>query len=414
MPRNWPLLDLAACPAALPDVTHLAYLAIQRFIRQGTKRHFADPRAARSIQETRSCCHRPHSHRRHHPIRQSHPDLRLNKNLNICPQTINDSHVLKWYPRQMIGLSNSARSTVQSSIIMKKLSLATSVIVVGLLLFSGCNHKSESGAPGSSAKHAIAVIPKGTTLIFWQSVHAGANKAGEEFGYQIYWNGPERETDRERQIQIIEDFIVQKVDGIVLAPLDRKALIPSVEKLANLKIPCAIIDSGIDTDKYICFAATDNYQGGAMAARHMGQILQGKGKVVVVKYVPGSASTTERENGFIETIQKEFPGIQIADSKYGQDTVETALQATEDLLTRHPDLQGLYACNASTAVGALQGLQSQKRTAVKMVGFDAERALIDGLRGGQIDALVVQNPFKMGYEGVKAVVATIKGETVAK
>jgi len=199
-----------------------------------------------------------------------------------------------------------------------------------------------------------------------------------------------------------------------LAPLDRKALIPSVEKLANLKIPCAIIDSGIDTDKYICFAATDNYQGGAMAARHMGQILQGKGKVVVVKYVPGSASTTERENGFIETIQKEFPGIQIADSKYGQDTVETALQATEDLLTRHPDLQGLYACNASTAVGALQGLQSQKRTAVKMVGFDAERALIDGLRGGQIDALVVQNPFKMGYEGVKAVVATIKGETVAK
>ena len=297
---------------------------------------------------------------------------------------------------------------------MKKLSLATSVVVVGVLLFSGCNRKSESGAPGSSAKHAIAVIPKGTTHIFWQSVHAGANKAGEEFGYQIYWNGPERETDRERQIQIIEDFIVQKVDGIVLAPLDRKALIPSVEKLANLKIPCAIIDSGIDTDKYICFAATDNYQGGAMAARHMGQILQGKGKVVVVKYVPGSASTTERENGFIETIQKEFPGIQIADSKYGQDTVETALQATEDLLTRHPDLQGLYACNASTAVGALQGLQSQKRTAVKMVGFDAERALIDGLRGGQIDALVVQNPFKMGYEGVKAVVATIKGETVAK
>src|SRR5437764_13849565 len=162
-----------------------------------------------------------------------------------------------------------------------------------MLFSSGCK-KSESGTEQKAkdtapAKHAIAVIPKGTTHIFWQSVHAGANKAGEEFGYQIYWNGPERETDRERQIQIIEDFIVQKVDGIVLAPLDRKALIPSVEKLANLKIPCAIIDSGIDTDKYICFAATDNYQGGAMAARHMGQILQGKGKVVVVKYVPGSA-----------------------------------------------------------------------------------------------------------------------------
>ena len=300
--------------------------------------------------------------------------------------------------------------------------ILTSALGLAVLTQFGCDKKAENQgggtgstpAPSGSSKHAIAVIPKGTTHIFWQSVRAGAQKAGEEFGYQIFWNGPERETDRERQIQIIEDFIVQKVDGVVLAPLDRKALIPSVEKLDSLKIPCAIIDSGIDTDKYVCFAATDNYQGGAMAAKRMGEILQGKGKVVVVKYVPGSASTTERENGFIETIKKDFPGIEIVDTKYGQDTVETALQATEDLLTRHPDLQGLYACNASTAVGALQGLQSQKRAEVKMVGFDAEKALLNGLKAGQIDALVVQNPFKMGYEGVKAVVSKIKGETVPK
>jgi len=301
---------------------------------------------------------------------------------------------------------------------MKKSVLASTL--AALLAYSGCEKKPETQGSGSSTpapgsgKHAIAVIPKGTTHIFWQSVRAGAQKAGDEFGYQIFWNGPERETDRERQIQIIEDFIVQKVDGVVLAPLDRKALIPSVEKLDSLKIPCAIIDSGIDTDKYVCFAATDNYQGGAMAAKRMGEILQGKGKVVVVKYVPGSASTTERENGFIETIKKDFHGIEIVDTKYGQDTVETALQATEDLLTRHPDLQGLYACNASTAVGAFQGLQSQKRAEVKMVGFDAEKALIDGLKAGQIDALVVQNPFKMGYEGVKAVVDKIKAQTVPK
>jgi ribose transport system substrate-binding protein len=293
--------------------------------------------------------------------------------------------------------------------------LGSCLLLAALLLpLAACNRNAADHDAEPSSAHVIAVIPKGTTHIFWQSVHAGANKAGQEFGYQIHWNGPERETDRERQIQIIEDFIVQKVDGIVLAPLDREALVPSVEKLASLKIPCAIIDSGINTDKYVCFAATDNYQGGVMAARRMGEVLQAKGKVVVVKYVPGSASTTERENGFIETIQKEFPNIQIVDAKYGQDTVETALQATEDLLTRHPDLQGLYACNASTSVGALQGLQSQKRTEVKMVGFDAEKALLDGLRAGQIDALVVQNPFKMGYEGVKAVVSQIKGQPVAK
>jgi ribose transport system substrate-binding protein len=262
--------------------------------------------------------------------------------------------------------------------------------------------------------HVIAVIPKGTTHIYWQSVKAGAEAAGKELGYQIDWNGPERETDRERQIQIIEDFIVQKVDGVVLAPLDREALVPSVEKLNNLKIPCAIIDSGIDTDKYVTFAATDNYQGGVLAAKRMNEILGGKGNVIVIKYVPGSASTTDRENGFIETIQKEFPNIKIVDAKYGQDTVETALQTTEDMLTRNQNLQGLFACNASTAVGALQALQSQKRGDVKMVGFDSEKALLDGLRGGQIDALIVQNPYKMGYEGVKAVAAAIKGESVSK
>jgi ribose transport system substrate-binding protein len=263
-------------------------------------------------------------------------------------------------------------------------------------------------------KPSIAVIPKGTTHIYWKSVKAGAEAAGKEFGYEILWNGPELETDRERQIQIIEDFVAQKVVGFVLAPLDRKALIPSVEKLDSLKLPCAIIDSGIDTDKILTYAATDNYQGGVLAARRMGEILGGKGNVIVVKYVPGSGSTTERENGFMETIKKEFPGITIVDSKYGQGTVETALQASEDMLTKNKNVQGLYACNASTAVGALQALISQKRSEIKMVGFDAEKALLDGLKAGQIDALIVQNPFRMGYEGVKAVVSAIKGQPVEK
>lgn len=261
---------------------------------------------------------------------------------------------------------------------------------------------------------SIAVIPKGTTHIFWQSVKRGAEAAGKEFGYKILWNGPERETDRERQIQIIEDFVQQKAVGVVLAPLDKKALVPSVEKLEQKKIPCAIIDSGIDTDKYLTFAATDNYQGGVIAAKRIGEILGGKGKIVVVKYVAGSGSTTDRENGFMDTVKKEFPNIKIMDAKYGQDTVETALQTTEDLLTKNPDLQGLYACNASTSVGALQALQSQGRKEVKMVGFDAEAALVKGIKSGQIDSLVVQNPYKMGYDGVKAVAMSLKGEKVEK
>ena len=299
---------------------------------------------------------------------------------------------------------------------MKNTSLALLTIFAGLLLATGCKQKPSDSATGAATggRHVIAVIPKGTTHIYWQSVKAGAEAAGKEFGYEIQWNGPERETDRERQIQIIEDFIVQKVDGVVLAPLDRDALVPSVDKLASVKIPCAIVDSGINTSNYITFAATDNYNGGVLAARRMGQILGGKGNVLVLQYVPGSASTTERENGFMDTIKKEFPGMKIADNKYGNDTVETALQAAEDMLTRNKDVQGFYACNASTAVGTLQALQSQKRSEIKMVGFDAEKALLDGLKAGQIDALIVQNPYKMGYEGVKAVAMAIKGQPVEK
>jgi ribose transport system substrate-binding protein len=264
------------------------------------------------------------------------------------------------------------------------------------------------GKPTNQRK--IAVIPKGTTHIFWQSVKRGAEKAGEEAGVTILWNGPKRETDRDEQITIIEDFIIQKVSGIVLAPLDSKALVPKVDELYDNNIPCVIVDSGIDTDKYVCFAATDNYIGGLIAARRMGKILNGKGKIVVLKYVPGSASTTNRENGFVDTIRKEFPEIDILDAQYGKDTVETALQVTEDMLTKNAELDGLFACNASTSVGALQGLRSQGRAGkIKMIGFDTEKALIDGLKEGTIDSLVAQNPFKMGYEGVKAVLAVLDG-----
>jgi len=295
---------------------------------------------------------------------------------------------------------------------MKKALPIIIVLVVIAIVFIGIGIANKGER---SSQRRIAVIPKGTTHIFWQSVRAGAEKAGAEAGVKIFWNGPEREGDREKQIQIVEDFIVQDVSGIVIAPLDSKALVPSVEKIFARSIPCAIIDSGIDTDKYVSFVATDNYEGGVIAARRMGKILNGKGKIIVVKYAAGSASTTKRENGFMDTIGKEFPGIEIVDTKYGMDTVETALQAAEDLLTKNTELDGLFACNESTSVGALRALQSQGRVEqIKMVGFDAGGLLIAGLKAGLIDSLVVQNPYKMGYEGVKAVIARLDGKEVPR
>jgi ribose transport system substrate-binding protein len=295
---------------------------------------------------------------------------------------------------------------------MKKALPIIIVLFVIAIIFIGIGI-ARKGQQGSQLR--IAVIPKGITHIFWESIRRGAEKAGAEAGAKIFWNGPEREGNREMQIQIIEDFITQKVSGFVLAPIDNKAIVPSVEKIYAKNIPCVIIDSGIDTDKYISFIATDNYKGGVIAARRMGRILDGKGKIVVVKYAPGSASTMKRENGFIDTIQKEFPEIEIVDSKYGMDTVETSLQAAEDLLTRNTELDGLFACNESTSVGALRALQSQGRAGkMKMIGFDAGGLLIEGVKTGVVDSLVVQNPYKMGYEGVKTLIAALDGKKVEK
>lgn len=294
---------------------------------------------------------------------------------------------------------------------MKK-ALPIVVLVVIAIVFMAIGIANKGKEPG---KYQIAVIPKGTTHIFWQSIYRGAKDAGEEAGVEIFWHGPERESSREKQIQIVEDFIARKISGVVLAPIDSTALVPQVERLYAKKIPCVIIDSGIDTDKYVSFIATDNYKGGVMAARRMGEILNGKGKVIVVKYSPGSASTTKRENGFINTIEKEFPEIEIVDAKYGMDTVETALQATEDLLMKNPELDGLYACNESTSIGALRALQSQGRAGrVKMIGFDSAELLIEGIKAGVVDSFVLQNPYKMGYEGVRIMVAKLDGKEVPR
>ncbi len=295
--------------------------------------------------------------------------------------------------------------------------LVVLAIVIAQRTLSKTDKSKETPTPGTkpARQRQIAVIPKGTTHDFWKAVHAGALKAGQETGAAIFWNGPNREGDRDGQIGIIEDFIVRKVDGIVVAPLDSNALVPSVLKVNSANIACVIFDSGVNVDKYVSFVATDNYNGGKLAARQMGGILHGKGNVIVVQYMAGSDSTTQRERGFMETIKREYPNIKIVDSKYGLDTVETALQAAEDLLTRHPQLDGVFACNESTSVGTLRALQSQGRAGkVKMVGFDSSTPLIEAVKSEKIDSLVVQNPFMMGYLGVKAVMDKLNGKPVEK
>jgi len=237
--------------------------------------------------------------------------------------------------------------------------------------------------------------------------------AARETGAEIVWNGPASETDIPGQLQIVETMINRRVDAIVLAPIDKTALVNVVERAAKQNIPVVIFDSGIDTDMFVSQVATDNYAAGRMAAERLGKVLNGKGKIVMVKVQPGAASTMAREQGFEDEIKEHFPGIQIADSRYGMADFAKSLAVAENMMTAHPDLKGMFASNESSTVGAVQALKGRKSNLV-LVGFDWSPTLLEDLKNGVVDSLVVQDPFRMGYESVMAAVHKLDGKPVEK
>jgi len=271
-------------------------------------------------------------------------------------------------------------------------------------------------AETSAKKPTLAVIPKGTTHEFWKSIHAGAVKGSRELGVEIIWKGPLKEDDREQQIKVVENFVARAVDGIVLAPLDDKALVPVVRDAVGRKIPVVIIDSDLKSEDYVSFVATDNYKGGVLGARRLGTLLGGKGKVILLRYAEGSASTIQREAGFLDTIKKEFPGIEVVSSnQYGGATTESSYRKAENLLVRFPNIDGIFCPNESTTFGMLLALQSVGQAGkIKFVGFDSSEKLAKALRAGEIHGLVLQHPFQMGYLGVKTMVQHLRGEKVEK
>ena len=277
------------------------------------------------------------------------------------------------------------------------------LVLAAVALAGGCSPR---------GKLIIGVVPKGQAHIFWQTVHAGAVAAAREGGAEVRWNGPAVETEFSRQVQIVDSMINGRVSAIVLAPTDRVALVSVVERAAREKIPVTIFDSAIDTENYVSFVATNNYAAGQMAARRIGQILNGRGTVAMLMNMPGSASTLEREKGFEDALSKEFPQIQIAARQFGMSDRAKSMAVAEDLLTAHPGLSGVFASNEPGSVGGAQALKSRKLTdKIKLVGFDSSPTLIDDMRAGAIDSLVVQDPFQIGYTAVKTALDKLKGQT---
>jgi ribose transport system substrate-binding protein len=300
--------------------------------------------------------------------------------------------------------------------ITRRKALFSLLAAPALVTSAACTKPSGEGpAAGGKARIKIAVIPKGTTHEFWKSVHAGAVKAAKELDVTLTWKGPLKEDDLKSQIDIVQSMVAQGVDGIVLAPLNDKALAGAVKGSVAAKIPVVIFDSALQGNDFVSFVATDNQGAGGRGAEHLAKILGNKGKVLVLRYQEGSASTAAREEGFLGVLRTTHTDLTVvSDNQYGGATTESAFAASENLLAAHKaaegGVDGIFCPNESTTFGMLLALQKAGLAGrIKLVGFDASEKLVKGLQEGVIDALVVQNPFLMGDLAVHAIVDHLQG-----
>ena len=267
----------------------------------------------------------------------------------------------------------------------------------------------------------IAVVPKNITNDYWRTLHAGAIKAqadlaAEGIAVNILWEGVSREDQLEEQKEIVRRFVGGKVDGIVLGPMKAGALVSAAEEAVAAKIPVVIVDAPLNSDLAVSTIATNNYKAGLLAGRRMADTLGGKGKVLLLRYVKDHSSTQPRESGFLDALKK-FPGIEVIATERapGASAEQARLLAKAQLDLHGAELQGAFAPNLTTTTGLLAALrESGLAGKISFVGFDSNPAQLEALKKGEMNSMIVQQPFMMGYLGVRTVVDVIRGKTVAK
>jgi ribose transport system substrate-binding protein len=233
--------------------------------------------------------------------------------------------------------------------------------VQALLNVAKVEHTQDANLSGPKRKTwRVMIIPKGTTHEHWKAVHAGASAAAAKLGHiEIIWQGPVKEDDRTEQIKLVQSAVASRVDGLVIAPLDAEALVAPIERAMNGGIPVVIIDSGLNSKKPISYVATDNYNGGVLAARRLGERLGGRGNIILLRYSVGSKSTEEREQGFLDTIAKEFPNLVFLDKdQYAGATSDQAQRVAQTLTTKYRgQVEGIFCPNESSTLGMLRALK---------------------------------------------------------
>ncbi len=268
-------------------------------------------------------------------------------------------------------------------------------------------------APADRGK-TIWLITKGGRESYWKAARIGAMKAGKDLGVKINWQAPLTETDLSKQIQLVEQAITQRADGILLSPITETGLTDVIGRAAGANIPVVIFDSPTKSDKPAAFLATDQVKAGELAARRIGEATGGKGRVLMIRGHPDNSATMAREEAFKKALAREYADIKLLDN-YGRGDRQKSTEVSEEMLKAYSDAAAIYASNENSTFGALAAVASRGLTGkIKVIGSDASRQLAEALALGTLDALVVQAPAQMGYKGVQAVVDAMDGKSVDK
>lgn len=261
----------------------------------------------------------------------------------------------------------------------------------------------------------IGVVPKATSHLFFVSVHAGVEQAAHDLKVSVLWNGPADETDYTRQIQIVDAMVARQVDGLAISATDERALVAPVERAVRAGIPVTIFDSGVNIQDYVSFIATDNYRAGCTAAEMLASLIGGKGAVAMLMQKPGGTSTVLRERGFEETIAKTLPDVRIVARQFGMGDPAKSRAAAENILTAQPALAGIFASSEASSIGAIHAIRSRGLSGrIRLITFDTSEDHLQGLKDGTVDAMLVQDPFRLGYEAVKSLAVKLRGGTPMK
>lgn len=273
-------------------------------------------------------------------------------------------------------------------------------------------------APASAQDVTIPIIVKDTTSFYWQIVLAGARKAGKDLGVNVPELGAQAETDVNGQISILENAVAGNPAAIVIAPTEAKALGKPIDEAAS-KVKVIGIDSGADSKAFTSFLTTDNIQGGRVAADGLATVIgeanggKVEGDVALITALPGAGSLEQRAQGFKEQIAAKYPGLNLVADKYADGQATTGLNIATDLITANPDLKGIFASNLIMAQGVGQAVAENNLAGkLALIGFDSDEKLIKFLNDGVISGLVVQDPYRMGYDGIKTALAASKDEKV--